>query len=367
MTSAITGKTGSADSSRMASGAPATAATANADRESLDVEDFTQGGAHTVAPSSSADAAAVPRYYGETLLALARERPEIVCLTADLTASTETDLFREAFPDRFMNAGIAEANMVGLAGGLARSGLQPWIHTFCVFATRRPYDQIAMQIAYPKSDVKIVGYLPGLSTVLGVSHQAIDDIALMRALPNMTVIEPSGPAQVPAAVRAAAAHRGPVYLRMTRAAVALPPGTAFTELEIGRIQMLKEGGDVLVLASGLTVEPASQAVQALKAEGIDAALANVHTLKPFDDAFVRQQARSRRLIVTVENHSIIGGLGSAAAEVLAETGGGARLVRLGVRDRFAQGASTAWLFDQHGLSASGIAASVRAALMTDAR
>jgi transketolase len=346
---------------------PTAHTTINADRESLDVEDFTQGGAHTVAPSSSAEAAAVPRYYGETLLALARERPEIVCLTADLTASTETDLFREAFPERFMNAGIAEANMVGLAGGLARSGLQPWIHTFCVFATRRPYDQIAMQLAYPKSDVKIVGYLPGLATVLGVSHQSIDDIALMRGLPNMTVIEPSGPSQVPAAVRAAAAHRGPVYLRMIRAAAALPEGVAFEPLEIGRIQPLIEGGDVLVMASGLMVEPARQAVRALAAEGIVAGLANVHTFKPFDEAFVREQARHRRLIVTVENHSIVGGLGSATAEVLAEAGGRARLVRLGVRDRFAQGASTAWLFDQHGLTASGIASSVRAALAADAR
>ena len=331
--------------------------TGAATTDALEVRDFTQGGAHTAAPVTT-----VPRYYGETLLELARERPEIVCLTADLSGSTETDLFRDTFPERFVMPGIAEANMVGLAGGLARSGMQAWLHTFCVFATRRPYDQIAMQVAYPKLDVKIVGFLPGLATILGVSHQAIDDVALMRALPNMTVIEPSGPAQVPAAVRAAAAHKGPVYLRMTRAAVALPEGTVMQPLEIGRIQLLLEGRDALVLASGLAVEQATRAVQSLRAEGLDIALANVHTIKPFDETFVREAAARHKLIVTVENHSIIGGLGSAVAEVLAEAGGGARLVRVGVRDTFAQGASTAFLFERHGLSASGIAATLRAEL-----
>ena len=316
----------------------------------LEVDDFTQGGAHTPVAL-----AAVPRYYGETLLELARQRPEIVCLSADLTAPTETDLFRDSFPERFVNTGIAEANMIGLAGGLARSGLQAWVHTFCVFATRRPYDQIAMQVAYPRADVKIVGFLPGLSTVLGVSHQAIDDVALMRALPNMTVIEPSGPAQIPAAVRAAAAHKGPVYLRLLRAASALPPGTPWEDLEIGKIQSLSEGRDALILASGLTVEPALQAAMLLRAEGMAVGVANVHTLKPFDEAFVQDAARRYRLIVTVENHSIIGGLGSAAAEVLAEGGSGTPLLRMGVRDCFSEGASKGYLFDLHGLSGQGIA------------
>ena len=330
----------------------------------LAVDDFTQGGAHTAAPATAA-ASAIPRYYGETLLQLARERQHIVCLSADLTASTETDLFRDTFPERFINPGIAEANMVGLAGGLARSGLQAWLHTFCVFATRRPFDQIAMQVAYPRTDVKIVGFLPGLSTILGVSHQAIDDIALMRALPNMTVIEPSGPAQVPAAVRAAADHKGPVYLRMLRASAALPAGTPWEPLELGRIQPLEgveEGGDALVIASGLMVEPARAAARALRAQGIAVGVANAHTLKPFDEAFVQAQARRHRVIVTVENHSIVGGLGSAVAEVLAEAGSGTRLVRLGVRDCFAQGASMPYLFERHGLTATGIADAVRVAL-----
>lgn len=325
--------------------------------QALQVDDFTQGGAHTATAATT-----VPRYYGETLLELARQRPQIVCLGADLSASTETDIFRDTLRDRFFNVGIAEANMIGVAGGLARSGLQPWVHSFCVFATRRCYDQIAMQVAYPRNDVKIVGYLPGLSTILGVSHQAIDDIALMRALPNMTIIEPSGPAQVPAAVRAAADHRGPVYLRMTRAVAALPAGTPWQELALGRIQPLSEGRDAVLLASGLTVEPAKAAVEMLRAEGFAVALANVHTLKPFDSACVRDIAHMHRLIVTVENHSVIGGLGSAVAEVMAEAGTGARLLRLGVQDRFAEGASTAYLFEKHGLSAAGIAASLRAAL-----
>lgn len=323
----------------------------------LQVGDFTQGGAHTPAAAT-----AIPRYYGEALLALARERANIVCLSADLTASTETDFFRDAFAQRFINPGIAEANMLGIAGGLARSGLQAWVHSFCVFATRRSYDQIAMQVAYPRSDVKIVGFLPGLSTILGVSHQAIDDIALMRALPNMTVIEPSGPAQVPAAVRAAAGHQGPVYLRMQRAAAALPPGTPWEPLEPGRIQALQPGADALLIACGLMVAPALAAARALQAQGSAVGVANAHTLKPFDQAFVQTQAKRQRLIVTVENHSIVGGLGSAVAEVLAEAGCGTRLLRLGVRDRFAQGASTPYLFRRHGLTATGIADAVRAAL-----
>lgn len=330
----------------------------HAGAQALEVKDFTQGGAHTPAPAHGP----VPRYYGETLLALARERAEIVCLGADLSFSTETDLFRDTLPERFFNAGIAEANMIGLAGGLARSGLQAWVHSFCVFATRRCYDQIAMQVAYPRSDVKIVGFLPGLSTVLGVSHQAIDDIALMRALPNMTVIEPSGPAQVPAAVRAAADHRGPVYLRMMRAAAALPADTPWQPLEIGRVQPLHEGREALLLASGLTVEPARQAAELLRRHGLQVGVANVHTLKPFDAAYVRDVAQTHRLLVTVENHSVIGGLGSAVAEVLAEAGAGTRLLRMGVKDRFAEGASTAYLFERHGLSAAGIAHAVQSAL-----
>jgi transketolase len=228
-----------------------------------------------------------------------------------------------------------------------------------VFATRRPFDQIAMQVAYPRTDVKIVGFLPGLSTILGVSHQAIDDIALMRALPNMTVIEPSGPAQVPAAVRAAADHKGPVYLRLLRASAALSEDTPWEPLELGRIQPLDDGdGEALIVASGLMVEPAKAAARALRAQGIAVAVANAHTLKPFDEAFIQRQLARRRLIVTVENHSIVGGLGSA----LAEAGAGTRLVRLGVRDRFAQGASMPWLFERHGLTAQGIADAVRAAL-----
>jgi transketolase len=332
------------------------------------VDDFTQGGAHTAAPAVGAPSsgAAIPRYYGETLLALAHQCPEIVCLTADLTASTETDLFRDSFPERFILPGIAEANMVGLAGGLARSGLQAWLHTFCVFATRRPYDQIAMQVAYPRCDVKIVGFLPGLATILGVSHQAIDDIALMRALPNMTVIEPSGPAQVPAAVRAAAAHKGPVYLRILRATAPLPVGTAWEPLEIGRIQSLFDGSDALILACGLGVEQSLQARQLLQAAGINAGVANVHTLKPLDENFVRAATRRYPLIVTVENHSITGGLGSAVAEVMAEASGNyaTRLLRIGVRDCFAQGASLAFLLERHGLSAQGISQRIVAALTT---
>jgi len=303
-----------------------------------------------------------PRIYGEALLELSRERPEIVCLSADLTSSTEIDLFRDAFPERFFNLGIAEANAIGVAAGMARCGDIPFFHSFSVFCSRRPFDQIAMQLAYPRTNVKIVGFLPGLTTLLGVSHQAIDDLAILRALPNMTLIEPSGPEQMRAAVRAAADHHGPVYLRMKRAD-ARPE--RHVPLEIGRGQVLREGSHGVVFACGLMVQAALSAASRLSQEDIELTVINLPTIKPLDKDLVIAEARRCGVVVTAENHTILGGLGSAVAETLMEAGVRAAFARVGIQDTFAEGGSTPYLLRKYGLTSESIVAAFRRARGTD--
>ena len=312
--------------------------------------DFTTTRTHSQSSSS------YPRIYGEALLELARERPEIVCLSADLTSSTEIDLFRDALPERFFNLGIAEANAVGVAAGMARCGDIPFFHSFGVFTSRRPFDQIAMQLAYPRCNVKLVGFLPGLTTLLGVSHQAIDDLAILRALPNMTLIEPSGPEQMRAAVRAAADHHGPVYLRMKRADAR--PQTQ-VPLVIGRGQVVRQvvGSSAgVIFACGLMVQAALEAAATLAAQGIEIAVVNLPTIKPLDCELVTEMARRATCVVTAENHTIIGGLGSAVAETLMEAGVHVGFARVGIRDTFAEGGSTPYLLRKYGLTAADIVA-----------
>jgi len=299
-----------------------------------------------------------PRIYGEALVELARERPEIVCLSADLTSSTEIDLFRDAFPARFYNLGIAEANAVGVAAGMARCGEIPFFHSFSVFTSRRPFDQIAMQLAYPRVNVKLVGFLPGLTTLLGVSHQAIDDLAILRALPNLTLIEPSGPEQMRAAVRAAAEHQGPVYLRMKRAD-ARPEQTV--PLTIGRGEVRREGKDGVFFACGMMVAVALAAADLLAQKGQSVAVVNLPTLKPLDRELVIAQARRCGVVVTAENHTIVGGLGSAVAETLMEASVAAGFVRVGIMDTFAEGGSTPYLAKKYGLTAEALIAAFRLA------
>jgi transketolase len=309
---------------------------------------------------------AIPRVYGEALLDLAEEDPRVTCLVADLSPATETDLFRDRLPARFHNVGIAEANMMGMAGGMARCGERPFVHSFAVFATRRAYDQVAMQVAYPRLPVTIVGFLPGLTTPLGVTHQAIDDLALMRALPNMTVIEPAGLDSVRAAVRAAASHAGPVYLRLRRADAPLPPGFAPRPLALGRADVRREGDDGVVFACGLMVDAALAAADRLAAQGRSIAVVDMHTVKPVDADAVVQWARRTAHVVTAENHSIVGGLGSAIAETLMDAGVPARFRRVGVQDTFAEGGSTPYLLRKYGLDAAAIEAAF-AALWSGAR
>jgi transketolase len=307
------------------------------------------------------------RSYGKALLATARRDERIVCLGADLTKPTETALFRDQLPQRFFSLGIQEANMIGVAAGMARCGDMPFVHSFCVFVTRRVYDQVAMQVAYPRANVKIVGFIPGLTTSLGVSHQAIDDVALMRALPNMTVIEPAGSAQIQAAVRATAAHQGPVYLRMPMASATLDESTPLMPLDIGRGQILAAGTDIAILASGTMVDQALRARSMLADRGVSATIANIHTIKPLDHDLVERLAHTHRAMITAENHSTIGGLGAAVAERLALGSSTVRFGMIGVQDVFAEGGSEKYLMHKYELDAVAIVAKALALVFDETK
>jgi transketolase len=293
--------------------------------------------------------------YGAALVELARQRPEIVCLGADLTRQTETDLFRDEISDRFINIGMAEANMLSIAGGLARAGHIVFVNTFGVFCTRRCFDQIAMSVAYPNLNVKIVGFMPGLSSPGGPSHQAIEDVALMRALPNLTVVEPADAVETQQVVAAIADHPGPVYLRLKRGEIPV----IFDDnhrLDLSSAQILtgREGSDVCIVASGMMIPAALAAARTLADNGVTAAVINVPVIKPLDSATIAAMARASRLVITAENHTIVGGLGSAVAEALAEAGIAAPLRRVGIADTFAEAGSREYLFAKYGLGTQNI-------------
>lgn len=301
----------------------------------------------------------LPRSYGDALIDAALNDPRIVCLSADLTPPTETDRFRDELPDRFHNVGIAEANMIGIAGGMARSGEIPFVHSFCAFVTKRCFDQITMQAAYPNLPVKIVGFLPGVATILGVSHQAIEDVAIMRSVPNMMVFEPSGPQYHAAAVQLALEHDGPVYLRMKRPEKITENPITQLPLAYGKGVVQRAGNDITIIAAGLEVVEALRAAELLSQEGIDAAVVDMHTIKPIDRELILEHASVTGAIVTAENHNVIGGLGSAVAEVLADAGIGLPFKRVGVQDHFCEGGTTDYLLKKFGLDSSAIAIACR--------
>jgi transketolase len=300
--------------------------------------------------------------YGRALVELARRRGQVLCLSGDLTRQTEVDLFQAEFPDRFIHAGMAEANMMGMAGALARCGYIPFVHTFGVFATRRPFDQIANAIAYPGLPVRIIGFMPGVSSPGGPSHQAIDDVALMRALPNMTVVDVADAVETRQVVEAVADLPGPAYVRLKRGEIPV----IFDEdhvLRLGRAEVLTAGTDVALFASGMMIAAALAAARALGEHGVSVSVVNVPVIKPLDEATVRAAAAGARIVVTAENHSVIGGLGSAVAETIAEAGLGRRLHRIGLRDTFAEGSlSSAYLFGKYGLSTPAIVETIWSAL-----
>ncbi len=299
--------------------------------------------------------------YGEELVEIGRENPDIVVLDADLSGSTKTSLFARVFPERFFNTGIAEANMIGIAAGLAAAGKIPFASTFAVFAPGRVYDQIRMSVAYPALGVKIAATHAGLTVGEdGASHQALEDLALARVLPNLTVIVPADGPETRAAVRAAVAHPGPVYLRLGRAPVPViyPDGRSFT---IGRYDVLKEGRDVALVASGIMVDICLQAALSLAADGVLAAVVNASTLKPLDEETLLAVAARTGAVVTAEEHSVIGGLGGAVAEFLSGTLP-VPVVRVGVADRFGRSGRPDELLEAYGLTPRAVADAARKAV-----
>ena len=300
----------------------------------------------------------LPRSYGDALVAAALDDERIVALCADLVTPTETDRFRDELPERFYNVGIAEANMIGMAGGMARSGDIPFCHSFCAFITKRVLDQITMQAAYPNLPVKIVGFLPGVATILGVSHQAIEDVAIMRAIPNLAIFEPSGPEYHAAMVKLALEWDGPVYLRMKRPEKT-PEAFIPQPLTIGKAVLRRAGGDVTIISAGLCVNEALVAADVLTTEGIAASVVDMASIKPLDQEMIYEQAAATGAIVTAENHSVIGGLGSAVAETLMDAGIGLPFERVGIKDQFCEGGTTPYLMHKFGLDAVAIAAAAR--------
>lgn len=311
----------------------------------------------------AAEAQAVDAPFARALLALAKARGDVVGLSADLAKYTDIGPFAEAYPSRFFQVGIAEANMMGIAAGLARVGYTPFVTTYGVFASRRAYDQVAMSIALGRLNVKIFAYLPGLTTPGGPTHQAIEDLALMRALPNMTVIDPGDARELQQVVQAVADHDGPAYVRGLRGVVpiVLPADYQF---EIGKARLLRDGHHVGLIATGIMTERALQAADLLERGGINTAVLHAGTLKPFDSEAVRALAAQVPLLFTIENGTIVGGLGSAVAEVLATAGSGTRLAMLGVHDEFPVAGSLDFLLERYGLTPAAISATVTDALAT---
>jgi transketolase len=300
--------------------------------------------------------------YGTALTEVALRREEIVCLSGDLTRQCEIDVFQERIPQRFINAGMAEANMMSLAGALARRGHIPFVHSFGVFATRRPLDQIVNSIAYPRLPVRIVGFMPGISSPGGPSHQAIEDMALMRAIPGMTVIDVADAVETRQAVARIVDVPGPVYLRLKRGEIPVIFGDSH-RFSLHEAQVLSRGKDVAVIACGMMLPAALAAARALEAADVSVTVVNAPVIKPFDTKTVLASARGVRAVVTAENHSVIGGLGSAVAETLATAGLGRPLRRVGLADTFAEGARHApHLFRKYGLTAGDVVAAAWSAL-----
>lgn len=291
--------------------------------------------------------------YGKTLAELGDEIKDIVVLDADLSKSTKTAIFGEKYPERFFNMGIAEQDMMGTAAGFATCGKIPFASTFAVFATGRAFEQIRNSICYPRLNVKIAATHAGITVGAdGATHQSVEDISLMRSLPNMTVINPADAVEAEKAVRAAASYDGPVYLRFGRH----PVDTIFDddyEFDIGKGTLLRQGKDVALIATGVMVSRALEAAESLKIQGIDAMVVNMSTIKPIDKAIILKAATCRA-IVTAEEHSIIGGLGSAVAEILAEEKP-TIMKRIGIEDKFGQSGKPEQLLEHFGLTAQNIA------------
>jgi transketolase len=292
--------------------------------------------------------------HAKNLVRWAADHPEVIVLSGDLTGSTEISNFKDIYPDRFISMGMAEQNMMSFAGGLAREGYTPFVHTFAVFMYRRALDQIEMSIAYPNLRVRLFGFLPGITTPGGVSHQAINDISVLRSLPNMTVLETGDATDVETVLDTAQSVDGPVYIRMIRKDIPrLFPSDQ--PMELGRVRVVSRGDDVLLVTSGICTEYAMYAAAFLSEKGVSVGHMHVTTHKPFaDERIVEASAKTRFGVITVENHTVVGGLGSEVAELLQMNGVGARLQRLGLQDEYAHGASLSYLLKEYRLDSLSI-------------
>ena len=292
--------------------------------------------------------------YGNALAELGKINDKVVVLDADLAGATKTGVFKKAFPERFFDCGIAEGNMAGIAAGLAATGMVPFMSSFAMFAAGRAFEQVRNSIGYPHLNVKIGATHAGISVGEdGATHQCNEDIALMRTIPGMVVISPSDDVEARAAVMAAAEYEGPVYLRFGRLAVPVINDTPEYKFEIGKGIVLKEGTDVTLVATGLTVSNTLEAAEMLAKDGINAKVINIHTIKPIDEELIVAAARETGKVVTIEEHSVIGGLGGAVCEVLSEKCP-VPVKRIGVQDEYGQSGPAAELLHHYKLDAEGI-------------
>ena len=298
--------------------------------------------------------------YGNALAELGAEYENLVVLDADLAAATKTGIFKKAFPDRHIDCGIAECNMMGIAAGLATTGKIPFASSFAMFAAGRAFEQVRNSICYPKLNVKIGATHAGISVGEdGATHQCNEDIALMRTIPGMVVINPADDVEAKAAVRAAIEHEGPVYLRFGRLAVPVINDTPDYKFELGKGVVLREGKDVTIIATGLPVSECLAAADKLAADGIDAKVINIHTIKPLDEDLVVKAAKETGKVVTVEEHSVIGGLGSAVCDVLSEKCP-TQVMKIGINDTFGESGPAVELIKKYGLDADSIYEKVKA-------
>lgn len=304
------------------------------------------------------------KVHAQNLVKWAKDKPEVLVLSADLTGSTEIDLFRGTYPDRFFSMGMAEQNMMSFAGGLAREGFYPFVHTFAVFMYRRALDQVSMSIAYPNLPVRMFGFLPGITTPGGATHQATDDIAVMRTLPNVTILETGDATEVESVLDVAHPIAGPVYVRMLRGEI--PRLFDKSEpIRLGEARVLSKGDDITLFTSGICTEEAMRVTRVLQERGVSIQHLHISTFKPFNDpAVLEAAALSRCGIITLENHTIIGGLGTCVAEMMAEAGVGKKLIRLGLRDTYAHGASRPYLMREYRIDAMALVEEVEKLLDT---
>jgi transketolase len=299
--------------------------------------------------------------FGHALAALAADRPEIVGMTADLGKYTDLHIFAQAHPDRFYQMGMAEQLLMGAAAGMAREGFMPFATTYAVFAARRAYDFICLGIAEENLNVKIVCALPGLTTGYGPSHQATEDLAIFRGMPNLTIIDPCDALDIEQAVPAIAAHSGPVYMRLLRGAVPLVLDEYDYKFELGKAALLRDGPDVLIISTGLMTMRALETADLLRADRIEAAVLHVPTIKPLDEATIcAQAARAGRPVVVAENHSVVGGLGEAVAGTVLRAGLAPRFRQVALPDCFLDAGALPTLHDRYGISATAMAATLKA-------